>query len=750
MFTIRLSLNGEHVEANPTKRLDGTWFSTYLDAVSQVGGRFNPNRKCQQFKLPRLADAIKSLKGAGFAVEVDETIGARIEGALSTNASERETARALHDAAIERIETIDERLAARGLALYPYQKDGVRWMSHRRGAGLFDEMGLGKTVQALIAAPEGAPILVVCPAAVKGVWSKETRRWRPDLGWPIPLSGRNSFRWPRAGEIIVTNYDILPEPEIHTTDKGRNVYTLPDWVGAPSEGTVLIYDEFHALKNPSARRTRASKLLTKRVIAAKGFCWGLTGTPMLNRPRELWNVLEAIGVAQEAYGSFGAFHRLFDWNDQPKPEVADKLRKVSLMRRRLEVLPDLPTKSYEDISVAIDDDTRRLADDIVRKLEAAGMSLANIQSIADLVSSTKHARLDIGEISRVRAALAKAKVGRMVELAEQYEAEGKPLVVFSAHRGPVDLLGQRDGWTTITGDVESSERTRRVAEFAAGGLKGIACTIKAAGVGIDGLQKASHDALFVDLDWTPGWNQQAEDRICRIGQDRGVNIVTMIADHELDRKVHDLLTHKARIIEGSVNASARSTVEEQFPETGTSDPDVTIKPAAEAEKERAAREAVTGAPVPVGNLWERFAAVVASGLARPTLKLESFQLRMAGPASKYHGQVMVTNGKPYGDPANEWYGRITRQGFYRTRGCPDAVVETIQKWNEDPAALMLDAMAYGHRTGLCCFCSIPLTDGRSVTVGYGPICASHFDLPWGEADDMRVNLPPDVFAGDQS
>jgi hypothetical protein len=229
--------------------------------------------------------------------------------------------------------------------------------------------------------------------------------------------------------------------------------------------------------------------------------------------------------------------------------------------------------------------------------------------------------------------------------------------------------------------------------------------------------------LFVDLDWTPGWNQQAEDRVCRIGQDRGVNIVTLIADHELDRKVTALLTHKARIIEASVNASARSTVEEQFPQGALAgDPDVLIKPEAEAAAERAARETVEGTAVPMGNLWRRFHQVVLRGLTQPTLKLDGFQLKLAGRQSKYCGQIMVTNGKPYGDPGNAWYGRIDERGFYRTRGCPDEVVATMTKWNEDPGALLADAVAYGHRTGSCCFCGLRLDNPESVALGMGPIC----------------------------
>lgn len=749
MPSVRLSTtNGVTVSAAPTAYLDTSW-GRYMDAMRSVGARFDKALKCQVIRLHQVEATIRALRDGGFEVEVDEGVASQLDGLRKVSEAERETAKGLHDAAIERMKVIDARLAERGLALYPYQKDGVRWLSHRRGAGLFDEMGLGKTVQALISAPEGAPILVVCPAAVKGVWVKETRTWRPDLGWPMPLSGRNSFRWPKPGDIVITNYDVLPEAENISENPDHPRYALPEWVGPAAKGTVCIYDECHALKNPQAKRTRAARLLSQRVRETNGFCWGLTGTPLLNRPNELWHVLNVLEVAKEAYGTKQKFRALFTerWVQQPdgsvkirvapRPEVADKLRKVSLMRRRLEVLPDLPSKTYQTIEVHIDDDTRALADEMQAALEEAGVKLENIQDIADLVSATKYAKLDIGLISRVRAALAKAKIPRLLELAEQYEDEETPLVVFSAHRAPVDSLAQREGWDKITGEIVGMERMAITTRFAAGQAKGIACTIRAAGVGIDGLQRASHNVVFCDLDWTPGWNQQAEDRVCRIGQDTGVVVTTLVADHMLDVKVMELLGYKARIIEHAVNASARETVEEQFPDGPVADimPGVKVTTAVEIASKAGPSQ------IPVPRLWEAFQRAKASGLAFPTIMLENFQLKVAGRHSTYAGCVMITNGQPYGSEDNQWYGYIDRGEFYPKRRCTQAIADTIRRWEDNPDELRKDAAAYGHKTGACCFCWQDLTDERSVTVGYGPICAERWGLPWGDADNQVVNIP---------
>lgn len=573
--TVRLSRANRRILCNPTQRLNESW-TKYMTAVKAAGATFDTVHRQQSIPEDRMKELIRALSTAGFEVEVEEALLKHLEKAKARHEEKRAEAKTLHDAAIARMNVIDEDLATRGLALYPYQRDGVRWLSHRKGAGLFDEMGLGKTVQALISAPDGAPILVVAPAAVKGVWRRETRRWRPDLGWPIVLSGRKSFKWPIPGDIIVTNYDILPElTNIGTKEQPR--YALPEWLPEPRAGTVLIFDECHMLKNPKAKRTVASRLISQAVRKAGGFAWGLTGTPLLNRPPELWHVLSVLDVAKEAFGTRGNFKALFNpWTNEPDPAVAHRLREVSLMRRRKEVMPDLPTKTYRDVSVPIDADTRKLADELTRKLLDSGIDLTKIQSVAELVASTKNTPITIGEISTVRAALAQAKTGKLLELVEEHEAEEKPVVVFCYHRGPIDAIAKRPGWVKVTGAETGLERTRIVEQFAQGRLKGIACTIRAAGIGIDGLQRASHEVIFVDLDWTPGWNQQSEDRVCRIGQDRGVIITTLIADHLMDRKVIELLSAKTRVIEHSVNASARATVEEQFVDEDPEDR-VTVK-----------------------------------------------------------------------------------------------------------------------------------------------------------------------------
>jgi hypothetical protein len=330
----------------------------------------------------------------------------------------------------------------------------------------------------------------------------------------------------------------------------------------PPAGTILIGDEAHMIKNAQAERTILFRALSADVCGSKGRCWLLTATPLLNSPPELWSVLQAAGIAQEAFGSWPQFTRLFGgsqdrwggwtWGDV-SAEVPERLQRVCLRRIRSQVLPELPTKMYQPISVDLDASVRKLCDAAVASLLANGVDIRGDVTAAQL---KRFDAPSFDEISAARAALASAKIAAMVELVESYEEQEEAVVVFSAHRAPIDLLAKRPGWAVITGDTPNEERTAIEEKFQRGELKGVGATMQAGGVGIT-LTRACH-ALFVDRAWTPALNKQAEDRICRIGQDRGCLIRVLTADHALDERVNELLEEKDAIINASVEASSRT------------------------------------------------------------------------------------------------------------------------------------------------------------------------------------------------
>lgn len=192
-----------------------------------------------------------------------------------------------------------------------------------------------------------------------------------------------------------------------------------------------------------------------------------------------------------------------------------------------------------------------MCDELVKKLAERGIDLARA---ADKVNLAQLETFELPLISKVRAALATAKIPVLMEQVELMEAGGEPLVVFSCHREPILALDGRPGWAVITGDVHPNARTEIVAAFQAGKLRGVASTIFAGGTGIT--LTHGHQVVMVDLYWTPGINLQAEDRVCRRGQNRGVVVQRIVADHEFDRRVTQILSRKQELIEDTVDAAA--------------------------------------------------------------------------------------------------------------------------------------------------------------------------------------------------
>ena len=372
---------------------------------------------------------------------------------------------------IENVESMT-RLICEEHGLYPYQCDGVQFLIDNPRALLIDDMGLGKTVQALMAIPKGASVMVICPSIVKGAWAQEVAKWRPDLKAAI-IKGTKNYRQPEPDEVVIANYELLPPKATFGCD-------------------FVIADEAHYAKTYKAQRTRAFRSLARKA----GHVWGLSGTPLENKPNELWGVLQSLQLGNTAFGSWQRFLGLhggirsefgIEWTGAVDKEASRCLSRVALRRTKASVLPELPTKRYRQIRVDVSTKTHELCS---KAMTDAGDEI-NI-----------YLDMDIQSMSIARRELAEQKIPYLKRLISEYEENEEPVVVFSAHRAPIDVLASRDGWAVITGDVDEAERTRVVADFQAGKLRGVACTIQAGGVGIT-LTRAAH-MIFRRQSMEPG------------------------------------------------------------------------------------------------------------------------------------------------------------------------------------------------------------------------------------------------------
>lgn len=406
---------------------------------------------------------------------------------------------------------------------YPFQLDGIRFLASHDRAILGDDMGLGKTFQTLMSVPKGGRVLAVVPNSIKRNWANEVNKWRPDLT-PIVIKKKEDFRGPKSGEVVIVHYEAV-----------RGLTIKPALAKALAS-TSLVVDEAHRCKNYKAKQTIA---VTAMADLAK-HTWGLTGTPLLNEPMDLYGVLSALGMIREVFGGYKGFMRDFNGYrgryghtfGTPDECVPEKMRRVMLRRLKKDVL-DLPPKMYQTLVVDLEDA------ELTKELDTLYTEIGGDDALE---------LPPFDRFSSLRKALAIQRIPAAQEFVADCEDQKVPLLVFSVHRKPVQVIGARPGWGAIYGSTPADKRQALVDAFQAGKLQGLALTIDVGGVGLN-LTRAS-TVLFVDKDWTPGKNIQAEDRVHRIGQDANrVQIVSMETNHPLDQHVNALLAIKQRLLQ---------------------------------------------------------------------------------------------------------------------------------------------------------------------------------------------------------
>jgi SNF2 family DNA or RNA helicase len=427
--------------------------------------------------------------------------------------------------------------------LMPFQTAGVVYALRQRRTFIADEQGLGKTVQALAAieADEAYPAVVVCPASLKLNWLRECARWLPGRR-AEPLSGRRG-PLPLA-DIVVVNYDVLEARADALVDL---------------EPGALVLDESHYVKNPKAARTKAAIDLSSR-LHAETLRLALTGTPLVNRPRELVPQLRALGRLGD-FGSGAAFERRFD-GQEARERLHWHLRSTCYVRRRKdEVLTQLPPKRRITVPVPLanDHEYRHLEEDLVDWLRTA---VQDPHALAERIDSALRAEALV-KLNALRHVAARGKLHAAIEWIKTFLESGERLVVFAHHRDiQAELVHAFPRAARILGSDSVEERQRNVELFqrARSGASLCICSLEAASHGFTLTAAAS--VAFLELGWTPAKHDQAEDRVHRIGQDRHVTAWYLLAADTIDERIAALIDHKRAVV-GSVtdgSAGAEATV----------------------------------------------------------------------------------------------------------------------------------------------------------------------------------------------
>jgi len=442
-----------------------------------------------------------------------------------------------------------------GLAYLPYQKAGIAYAMQRPSTLIADEMGLGKTIQAIgvINADDTVQrVLIVCPASLKINWQREFTRWSV-RSYSIGIA--NGGKFPET-DVVICNYDILT--------KNLEAIQAVQW-------DVLIADECHYAKNKKAQRSKALY-----AIQAKRRLF-LTGTPIVNRPAELFPIVNALD--SKTFGNFmkyalrycDATKNRFGWDfsgSSNLEELQDKLRTTIMVRRlKRDVLTELPAKRRQVIEfpangcaavIRAEMDAAAHFEDMIAELRAR-VALADAAddeegyraAIEELRAGTRAA---FTEISRLRHETAVAKIPYVIEhVRECVESSGK-VIVFAHHLDVINALVEAFGTESVClqGSTPQRERQAAVDRFQNDpSVKVFVGSITAAGVGIT-LTAASH-VVFAELDWVPGNVTQAEDRAHRIGQANSVLIQHLVLEGSLDATMARTIVAKQEAIDGALN-----------------------------------------------------------------------------------------------------------------------------------------------------------------------------------------------------
>ncbi|BDZ47670.1 helicase [Naasia aerilata] len=478
-----------------------------------------------------------------------------------------------------------DRFAPSGLELMPHQSRFLE--SVQRGHRTFllaDEPGLGKTAQSLIAASvaNAYPLLAVVPNVVKMNWAREVEQWTP--GRRATVIHGDGEDLDAFADVVVINYEVL--------DRHLGWLKTLGFKG-------MVVDEAHFIKNLSSQRSRHVLALAKslRERNRDPLMIALTGTPLINTVEDFRAIWQFLGWIDEKGPRPALLGHLEEAGLTPAdfgffPAARQAVVDMGIVRRRkVDVAKDLPAKRVVDLPVELDDDLGRSIRQAERELGQRLLTryravLGNRNTDPKSVSSTERAEVvrlvAQAELDESKAAKTGENVFTMVRkigqakavLAADYAAQlarsvGK-VVFFAKHIDVMDkaeeVLAKRDiRSVSIRGDQSAAARQKEIDAFQNDPeVQAAVCSLTAAGVGLN-LQAAS-DVVLAELSWTAAEQQQAIDRVHRIGQEMPVTAWRIIAAHTIDSKIAELIDSKAglaaRALDGEdSDASAESSVQ---------------------------------------------------------------------------------------------------------------------------------------------------------------------------------------------
>ncbi len=460
--------------------------------------------------------------------------------------------------------------------LRPYQARGVGWLAFLErwglGACLADDMGLGKTIELiafLLHLQEEeqlvAPVLLVCPTSVLGNWEREVKKFGSTLKTIVHhgdkrAKGKQLVKALGSRHLVITSYSLVY----------RDLKDLKQiqWQG-------LVLDEAQNIKNPTAKQSQAVRDLDA------DFRIALTGTPVENRLSELWSILDFLNPGY--LGSATFFKRRFampieKYGDTASLETLRSLVQPFILRRLKtdrDIIQDLPEKQEMTVfcPLAAGQALRyqQIVDESLSTIESAdgiqrrGMILGLLVKLKQLCNhpdllTSKDAKAKPKTSNLDQFAQQSGKLQRLEEMLEELLAEGDRTLIFTqfAEWGKIlqPYLEKKFDREVLFlyGGTRKEKREEMVDRFQHDpqGPPIMILSIKAGGTGLN-LTRANHVFHF-DRWWNPAVENQATDRVFRIGQTRNVQVHKFVCTGTLEEKINDLIESKKALAEQVVGS----------------------------------------------------------------------------------------------------------------------------------------------------------------------------------------------------
>jgi SNF2 family DNA or RNA helicase len=435
------------------------------------------------------------------------------------------------------------------LTLFPHQDEGVKFLISRPGALLAYEQGLGKTLVALVAfdrlkrTGEVARLLVICPNSLKLNWADEIKKFVPHLTcFVLQAIGRSRRRLLQEAkeDIVVVNYEAARS----------EITSLRAMVAR--HACALVLDESHFVKNIKS----LNALVAGNLVSYTKYRWLLSGTPITNKPIDIYSQIGLV-TSRNPLGTPELFEARFGSSQDTRDKTLSELLKPYLIRKTKAECLNLPDKVFNDVAVELPDWQREMydafRDNFIHEVERM-----NEQEFAKYHATALTRLLRLSQIAS-NPSLVNPDETRLPAKFESIDAlldstllKDEKVIIWSNYVKTIKSLAARyssRGVEAIYGETETSRRQEIAHAFQTdSSVRILVANPAAAGTGFT--FTSARFAIFETLSWRYDHFAQSQDRNHRIGQQREVTYIRLLAKNTIEEAIVRALLKKETIAKG--------------------------------------------------------------------------------------------------------------------------------------------------------------------------------------------------------